>query len=556
MRSLSFGLCGFLCAATLLSLVACSSSSDSESEPSLDYGGYSGGAGATHADGGVVGKSGSGGTLNGAAGSAGAAGAGQYQGMGGAAGSSSYADAAAPPQDAAVPPEGEDGSVAEAGEDAADMCAMLDQSKPLVLYQSADDSNSMASPVIARSIINSGGYVPGSLIRTYEFLNYYRIGFEPAAHGQVRVVPQMRPGKADGQYDLQIGVQAELAPSPRRPMNIIFVLDNSGSMGGTPIELERAAVKAIAASMKAGDTVSMVTWNTEQSVLLDNLKVSGPNDPQLLAASDKLNSSGSTDLHNGLVKGYELAKKSYQPAIMNRVVLISDGQANVGVVDEDLIAQESHAADGEGIYLVGVGVGNGVNDTLMNAVTDKGRGAYVYLDSAQEATNIFGSRFDETMEVAVRDIRLELTVPWYFALQSTSAEQTSTNPEEVDPQYLAPSDAIIFHNKFVACSPSMVNLADPVIAKATYTRPFTGEASFDQASSTVGELLEGADAQLKKGRAIVAYAKALVEAGKSAQEAKTAIDEALAEVDVADLEHTDPELQEIRALLNKYRLKF
>ena len=175
----------------------------------------------------------------------------------------------------------------------------------------------------------------------------------------------------------------------------------------------------------------------------------------------------------------------------------------------------------KGIYLVGVGVGDGVNDTLMNTVTDKGRGAYVFLDSEQEATNIFGARFDETMEVAVRDIRLEQTVPWYFTLESTSAEQTSTNPEEVDPQYLAPSDAIVFYNKFFACSPAMVNLEDPIIAKATYTRPFTQEPAFDSTTATVGELLQGADAQLKKGRAIVAYAKALVDSGKSAQDAKT-----------------------------------
>lgn len=171
MRSHSLRLLGILCSASLLSLAACSvSSSDDASAPSMENGGYSGGAGtSSHADAGSVSKGGSAGAYQGAAG---AAGSGEYQGMGGAAGTSSFADASA---DAAAPPEGEDASTAEAaveaGEDAADMCATLDQSKPLVLYQSADDSNSMASPVIARALINSGAYVPGWLIRPYEFLN-------------------------------------------------------------------------------------------------------------------------------------------------------------------------------------------------------------------------------------------------------------------------------------------------------------------------------------------------------------------------------------------------
>lgn len=564
MRSSALRLCGFLCASGLLALAACSSSSDSDSAPAAsdetwqpgnsDAGGVTGKAGSAGA------MSGQGGSSQGYGGAAGSAGSGipgenDHAGAGGSAGAwadAGAADAALPPEDASVAEE----AGGEAGEDGGDLCAALDQSKPLVLYQSADDSNSMASPVIARSMINSGVPVPGNMVRPYEFLNYYQIRFDPAPHGQVRVVPQMRPGAADGQYDLQIGVQAELAPSPRRTLNIIFVLDTSGSMSGNPISLERAAVRAIAASMQAGDRVSMVTWNTQQSVLLDNHVVQGPNDPVLIAKAESLQADGGTDLHSGLVKGYELAKKTYQPAIMNRLVLISDGGANVGITDEELIAQESHSADGEGIYLVGVGVGSGYNDVLMNTVTDKGRGAYVFLDTAEEATRVFGDRFDETMEVAVRDVRLELTVPWYFALESTSAEQTSTNPDEVDPQYLAPSDAIIFHNKFVACSPQMVNPSDPIFAKATYTRPFTHEPSSDSASSTVGELLGGADAQLKKGRAIVAYAKALSEAQAPGADPKALIDEAIAAADAADPAKSDAELNEIRLLLEKYRTQF
>ncbi len=453
----------------------------------------------------------------------------------GQVGSDSTRDGGAPSADASAP----DAETAS--------CTNIDQSKPLVLYQSADDSNSMASPVIARSRIRHGGMVPTNILRTYEFLNYYSIQYQAPEPGHVNIVPQMIPGDKPGEYTLQIGVQSEKREG-HRPMAITFVLDNSGSMAGSPISLERDAVKAIAGSMKAGDIVSMVTWNTTQSVLLDNLVVDGPNDPRLLTAASKLQADGSTDLQSGLKKGYELARKAYNRDKLNRVVLISDGQANTGVTDEQLIAKESHHADGEGIYLVGVGVGDGVNDTLMDVVTDKGRGAYVYLDSSEEAQNVFGPRFNEVMEVAARDVRLELTLPWYFQLKATSAEQSSTRPEEVEPQYLAPNDALIFVNKLRPCDPSVVNPADTIQAKVTYKLPISQTPGEDSATKSIQVLQDSAGPELRKGAAIVAYAEAL----KCQSECRGVLEQALNKVRAANDKGDDRDLKEIDSLLVAY----
>jgi Ca-activated chloride channel family protein len=492
--------------------------------------------------------------------------------QGGSSGASNYADSgtahydastsadAAEPRDAALPPAdaAADSAIdaADAEQPDADICEQLDSSKPLVLYQSADDSNSMGSPAIARKYIKAHQKVPGYVLRTYEFLNYYNIAYETPAKGHVTVVPQMREGKNPGEYIVQVGLQAEAA-GPRRPMNVTFVLDNTGSMAGVPLDLEKATVKAIAGSMQAGDIVSMLAWNTSQWVLLDNVEVTGPNDAQVLAAAEQLTAGGSTDLHAGLVKGYELARSHYDMNRMNRVVLVSDGQANVGVISEDLIAKESHNADGEGIYLMGVAVGDGINDTLMNVVTDKGRGAYIYLDTAQEAANIFGPRFDEVFEVAVRDIRLELTVPWYFTLKSTSAEQTSTNPKEVEPQYLAPGVAVVINNTFLPCASSQWKDTDTIQAKATYTRPFTQELGEDSVTMSLAELMAANADQLKKGTAIVAYAEVLKKVdGLNGQAGLTEIDQALSLIKGVDPDAKDADLQEIIALLTEYRSIF
>ena len=542
-----------LWAMATVALVACSGADDDASstyaaaDPARGGGGYGGSSygggsygggsngnsgGSTHMDGGVSTQGG-------------AAGAGGNTSGGGGTGAAMDAAAADAMTDAAEPPDAK--AEAAVAQDAGDMCASLDSSKPLILYQSADDSNSMASPVIVRRLIQTGQNIPIGVVRTYEFLNYYRITFPYPEHGRVGIVPQMAAGDS-GEYTLQIGVQSEKAAKPRRPMNITFVLDTSGSMTGTPLSLEQAAVRAIAGSTQAGDIASMVIWSDTQAVLMDNHIVSGPNDSELVAKANALVTNGSTNLSAGLVLGYQLAKKNYQPSWMNRVVIVSDGQANTGITDDQLIANESHAADGEGIYLVGVGVGDGVNDTLMNTVTDKGRGAYVYLDSEQEAQTIFGPRFDETMEVAVRDIRLELTLPWYFMLKSTSAEQTSTNPAAVDPQYLAPNDAIIFNNTLVPCSASQVNPNDQIRARVTYSRPLTHEAGEDFVNCTVSGLMGGTTTELKKGSAVVAYAEGLKPKSSYAENAAL-LNKALALADVADPDHVDYELNEIRSLI-------
>jgi len=172
----------------------------------------------------------------------------------------------------------------------------------MVLYLSADDSNSMASAEHARELLMLGEsptYYMG--IRTYEFLNYYNIAYPAPAIDPVAIYPQAELGAEPGTLDLQIGVRSYDAVHPRRPMTITFSLDTSGSMQGESIERERAVVRAVAKSMATGDIISIVTWNQTQAVLLSGHQASGPDDPVILAAADSLAANGTTDLHSGLV---------------------------------------------------------------------------------------------------------------------------------------------------------------------------------------------------------------------------------------------------------------
>ncbi|MCB9476996.1 MAG: VWA domain-containing protein [Deltaproteobacteria bacterium] len=431
-----------------------------------------------------------------------------------------------------------------------------------VLYLSADDSNSQASPVVARAIINAGDIMPRQKVRTYEFTNYYQIEYTPPESDAIRLVPQMRVHDNpdyDTEYTLQIGAQS-LELIGRRAKNLVFSMDTSGSMEGRSITLLRDTARAIAKNLKQGDIVSIVEWDNIINVPLDSHEVSGPNDATLLAVIDDLVAGGSTDLHGGLVRAYELAQKNYDADRLNRVILISDGQANTGVTDIDIIAGAADDSEQQGIYLVGVGVGDASNyfyDLLMDDVTDAGKGAYIFIDSKQEAELQFGARFNENMDVAALDVRARLTTPYYLVLREFHGEEYSPNPEEVEPQHLGPNDAMVYHQFLTVCGPDLLDENDEMEFQVTWTDPDSLEDKSATVTKTIAELLADDADQLIKGDAIVAYAEALKQIDKlidesDAQEALELCQATKAQVQAAADELNDAELASIADLLDTY----
>jgi Ca-activated chloride channel family protein len=459
-------------------------------------------------------------------------------------------DSQSPPDDTGVEETGSEST--STGEPA------CEDSEPVTLFLSPDDSNSMSSPVQARDAVLGGwSSVSAVPIRVWEFLNYYSFAYPPAPAGQVLVTPTLARDEDDpaGEYLLQIGISSEaMSAEDRPPINLALVLDTSGSMEGTPMDMLKESCRVIAANLKAGDTISMVTWNTENLVVLEGRVVDGPNDAVLLTAIDQLSASGGTDLYGGLEAGYALANEVYDTDRINRIVLISDGGANVGITEIELIAAQANKSGADGIYLVGVGVGEagGYNDALMDEVTDAGKGASIFIGNAAEAQRIFGEQFVSTFSVAVRDVRVRLDLPPGFAVVEFSGEEISTDPAEVEPQHLAPDDTMVFHQRIATCAPDLVMDQTPITVTATFEDPLTGEAQQVQVVSTFAELLAGDQAQLRKGAAVFGYAEAL-KAWKetpSDEEREAIVADALALVTAAaELLPDDAELVEIRSVL-------
>ena len=458
-----------------------------------------------------------------------------------------------------VDPKGDDsGEPAESGETGDTGTTgdgVCDDQTAVTLYLSADDSNSMSSPVQAReAALGSFSSITAVPIRPWEFYNYYDFAYPPAPAGEIAVTAEMgRVRDAPEQFVLQIGVRSPALTKKDRPgIDVTLVLDTSGSMEGQPIAMLLEVCRAIAANLKSGDRVSVVTWDTGNKVLLAAHPVVGPDDPGLLAAIATVDAAGGTDFHGGLVAGYDLAAASRQPGRVSRVIMISDGGANAGVTDIELIAEHAGAEDEDGIYLVGVGVGSAdtYNDTLMDQVTDAGKGASVFVPNAGEAWRMFDDRFLSTLLVAARDVQVRVDLPPGFAIKKFSGEEYSSDPAEVEPQHLAPNDAMVFYQRMETCAPELVDEQSTLTVTARYLDAVTLAAHEVSVTRTFAELFAEASPRLLKGSALLAYTEALTAVRLKGADRAAKLQAALGAVDAAEVALPgDAALAELRGVL-------
>ncbi|MCB9545453.1 MAG: VWA domain-containing protein [Myxococcales bacterium] len=441
----------------------------------------------------------------------------------------------APPEDEPPPEDPPAGACADAG--------------PTTLYLSADDSNSQASPVLVRALIEAGRLVPPEVVRTYEFLNQASFRFEAPAEG-LAIRPELRPAEEPGQYRLVLGVRSpDMARAEARPLNVVLLLDSSGSMAGPPMEALRAGVTALLDELTPQDRVSVVRMSAAPAVLADGLRADQIDRDALFAA---LVPNGATDLEAGLRLAYARAFDHAHPGRMSRVVLFSDGGANAGQTSKALIAEHAGDARAEGMYLMGVGLGEGFDDSLMDAVTDLGKGAYVFVDGPAEAERVFHEQFVQVMELAALDVQVALTLPARWQLVAFHGEEVSTNPAEVTPQNLAPADQMVISQVIGTCAPDAVTGEEVFTARIAWTDARTGERRSAEQQLTLAELLAAPAENLDKVTALVAFAEGLQDLWALREGAlPRTVDAACAALDAA-LTLDDPDVRAARALAAAY----
>ncbi len=467
-----------------------------------------------------------------------------YGGRGGGDDDDDWGDEENPPPD-------------EAPEDGVDDVCVGARDEPMTLFMSADDSNSQASPVLTRHLIDAGSRAPGQPA-VHEFLNYYQFDFAPAAPGEVRIDAQMRPVEGEeGKYSMLVGAVAEERTREQRAdLNLVLSIDRSCSMGGVPIQLAKESMEQIAASLREGDLVSIVEWSAEAATILDGHVVEGASDPLLVQTIRGIREGGGTDLHNGLVSAYEVAASHASPERLSRVVMLSDGGANLGQTSAAIIGAAADDSESAGTYLVGVGASEpgAYRHDLMDDVTDMGKGSYIYIDEPGEAERQFrGSRFISNLDVAALDVRLAVEIPAGFVIDEFHGEEISENPDEVEPQHLAPNDSMQYHFTLQDCPGAPADRDTRFTFTITWTDPATREERAEEHSLLLEDLLAGDVRQVVKADAIVAYAESLPRGNRVSADDQ-AMDVALLEVQAAvEAFPADADLAEVLDLLQTVR---
>ncbi len=380
------------------------------------------------------------------------------------------------------------------------------------------DSNAMVSPVQARMAVLDGWGVFGDLfIRPWEFLAYYPFSYTPAPAGTLALEVELYAPKdqPEGSYELQVGIAGPwMNAALRPPLDLTLVVDISGSMKGVPLTILKDACSSLIGNLRAGDQLSLVTWSSEEPVLLAHHQVAGPQDPTLIGLIDGLEATGGSDLYAGLSAGYALAAEGYDPTRTSRVILMSDGGAAADAKTLDLIAE--HAADTdeqEGIYLLGVGVGTygGYQPALMDSVAGVGNGSTLFVGSTTEAQALLGERFLGLMLVAARDLEVEVLLPPGFRrrLPKEFTYNDVVDPLPLQGQPLRQNEALVYFERLSSCAPEQLSESSPLKVTLQYRDAKTFQTKEIVVETTFGELLAKGVSQLHKGAAIVRYSETL-----------------------------------------------
>lgn len=256
------------------------------------------------------------------------------------------------------------------------------------------------------------GLVPdAATIRSEEFLNAFDYRDpEPAPGMRVAFAwERARDPFAQGRDLLRFSVKtAAEGRQAGRPMNLVLLLDNSGSMERADrVAIIREALKVLATQLHPEDKFSVVTFARTARLWVDG--IAGNDAGKVADSLSELTPQGGTNLEEAMRLAYETALRHYLPAGINRVVLLTDGAANLGDVSPDSLKQKVEANRKQGIALDCFGIGwEGYNDDLLEVLSRNGDGRYGFINSPEEAATEFAGQLAGALHVAASDVKVQV----------------------------------------------------------------------------------------------------------------------------------------------------
>ncbi|MBI3183050.1 MAG: von Willebrand factor type A domain-containing protein, partial [Myxococcales bacterium] len=263
---------------------------------------------------------------------------------------------------------------------------------------------------IARRKILGGTLPPRDSVRVEEFLNYFRYDYPEPGEATLGVTMDAAPSPlTQGLHLLRVGVQGRhLAVSERKPAHLTFLVDVSGSMQSPDkLPLAKRALRMLVDNLRDGDTVAMVTYAGLVKVALPPTGLEKK--AVIHSAIEELTSGGSTAMGSGIELAYQQAMKTLDERSISRVIILSDGDANVGATSHEEILKliRGYVKEGITVTTVGFGMGN-YKDELMEQFANKGNGNHFYVDSLMQARRIFQEQLGGTLEVIAQDVKLQV----------------------------------------------------------------------------------------------------------------------------------------------------
>jgi Ca-activated chloride channel family protein len=273
------------------------------------------------------------------------------------------------------------------------------------------DTDTASYSYVRRALEN--GIVPDpEEVRVEELINYFPYdwkGPDTAATPFNSTITVMPTPWNSGTKLMHVAIKGyDLKPAERPHANLVFLIDVSGSMNEPDkLPLLKSAFRMLVSRLDADDTVSIVTYAGNAGTVLEPTK--GSDKEKILAALDRLEAGGSTAGGEGIRQAYALARHSFVQGGVNRVMLATDGDFNVGQTDDDALERlvESERKDGIFLSVFGFGEGN-YNDQLMQVLAQNGNGQAAYIDTMAEAEKTLVEESSSTLFPIAKDVKIQV----------------------------------------------------------------------------------------------------------------------------------------------------
>ena len=395
-------------------------------------------------------------------------------------------------------------------------------------FFSYDESTSTAGRDLSLFAIDNGFRPAPQLGRAFEFLNAE--SFEPfdsqpvgpfsVSMGMLSASNADLPtsiATQDSLYALGVNlVGPEQTREQRRNVVLTLLVDVSGSMDSlyasetrsdirSLLDVARFGLSQLPQSLKAGDVVNLVKFSSDAEIILEGNSGQGF---EFTNAVNGLVTEGSTNINTGLNLAYEVANRNFDPQKANRVLIVTDAFVNTGEINPDIIARQTVINELEGIYFSGIGVGSGFNDTVLDTLTDVGKGSYTAMITPNDGERLFTDGFMQFVEPALTDVMFQLSYPQQLNQFQSAAEEISVNAQDIQPVNFSYNSDQYFLEIFTG--PEDINTDQDVTLNIIYTDP-QGQQSTASLAVSLDQLFTQGEQSIRSAAMVSTLANVIAE---------------------------------------------